>query len=204
MVVVVLGATAVVVLGIGFGDQVAGRIWDPLRTILALDDRYRGLNSGFTGRLEAWSATYQIWKDNPFLGCGYRTHEQILTDTSATSSHNGYLSMLAELGLFGATPAFLLVAVGIWRVGKEHVSDLARTGLALSVGYCFIAAFERYFFNLGNQTSVMFMFFSVAPALLGTGSRNEVENATVPGGGRKVAARAMPTRQGGSFCQPQL
>lgn len=187
---VVLAMALVGVVTINFGEALADAAWGPLNKAMALDDRYRGLKSGFTGRIDAWRSAYEIWQDYPLLGCGYRTHEQLFTGMASSSSHNGYLAILAEIGLLGAIPAFSIVGIGICRLMKQHDTGLLRTALALSIGYCFVAAFERYYFNLGNQTSLMFMFSSVAPALLGVPKTEGAEQA--------VPSNLIQNRQPGS------
>ena len=58
------------------------------------------------GRMELWSETFKIWKENPIFGCGLA----VLPKYYGVSTHNSYLQILAEAGIFGLiTYVFILV-----------------------------------------------------------------------------------------------
>jgi O-antigen ligase len=77
---------------------------DAASALLFLEDKYRGVGSGFTGRTDAWQEAYQFFEDNPFFGVGFRVHGQYMSGV-IKSAHNGYLSMLADAGLAGLITA---------------------------------------------------------------------------------------------------
>lgn len=63
-------------------------------------------------RVRTWTSAYQIWKDNPILGSGYRTFEKLYQnqyispkaseeEKRLTHAHNNYLMVLAEQGIVG-------------------------------------------------------------------------------------------------------
>ena len=71
----------------------------------------RGISSGATGRVMAWKWTWDLFVHNPVLGVGFRAHEYLLKADS--SSHNGYLATLAEIGVLGFLGVLFLVARGL-------------------------------------------------------------------------------------------
>jgi len=143
---------------------VGPELLDSIAGVLAWDDPYRGIESGFTRRTLVWRESLALWQASPIFGVGFRAHEAFLS--TASSAHNGYLALLAEVGIIGAA---LLGAVVAWRLRwlvKYHEaewSQVAWIGLALLAGYGFIAFFERYFLNVGNPTSLLVIMFLVMP-----------------------------------------
>ena len=77
--------------------------------IFAVSDPRRGLDSGATGRAEAWLQALDLFYKHPFLGVGYRQHEKFIT--VATSAHEAYLGVLAEMGAPGLT-IYLILVIG--------------------------------------------------------------------------------------------
>ena len=58
------------------------------------------------GRLASWKMTIEIWKTSPLLGVGTNA----LVNVYGLSSHNVYLQVLAEMGIFGACAYIFLLA----------------------------------------------------------------------------------------------
>jgi O-antigen ligase len=134
-----------------------------LEDFFELNSRYRGIASGFSGRFQLWGKAWQIIMANPIVGVGFRAHESV---QSLGNVHNGYLALLVEIGFLGFAGAMYLVFSGIinlWRDARgSHVftnSILA----GLCCGYLFLAMFERYFFNVGNPTSLLFIIGIMRP-----------------------------------------
>jgi len=96
---------------------------------------------------------------------GFRAHEFLLRVDS--SSHNGYLATLAELGLIGFLAIVCLIARGLhllWvRAQEPEEGFVPSLLLGLSVGYLFLAVFERYLINVGNPTSLLFLLAVMQP-----------------------------------------
>lgn len=132
---------------------------------LQLKARDRGLGSGATGRVIAWSQTWQLFLGSPLLGIGFRAHEHIL----GVSSHNGYLATLAEIGLPGFIAIMYLIFTGayrLWRITQKAELVYNYTILfGLICGYLFIAIFERFLINVGNPTSLLFMVGIILPMI---------------------------------------
>ncbi|MBI1195874.1 MAG: hypothetical protein GC138_08515 [Gammaproteobacteria bacterium] len=133
----------------------------------ALDDPYRGIHSGATGRLKTWEEVWNLALDNPVTGVGLRAHEGLLKTN--TSAHNGYLATLAEIGFLGFSCVIVFIISGIVNLLRPSVDegwkDVQSTLLGLVVGYMIMAIFERYLMNFGNPTSLLFMlgiFFPVS------------------------------------------
>jgi O-antigen ligase len=130
-----------------------------------LNDRYRGLGTGFTGRVGAWEEALDLFRENPVFGVGFRMHERYMT--AASSAHNGYLSLLAETGAVGALLFLVFTGYLLWRLFRRAAAGepIAVVGFSFVTGYLFIAAFERLFLNMGNPTSVLaWMFLMLPPA----------------------------------------
>ncbi len=138
-----------------------------LMGFFAIDDRYRGLESGGSGRLETWNAAWNLFLSHPLLGVGFRVHETLLKIN--TSAHNGYLALLAEIGLIGFAAALYFTLTGMWRIWRRS-QDPSQTYsysvlLGLASGYFVLAVFERYFINAGNPTSLLFLLSILGPSL---------------------------------------
>ena len=142
-----------------------GQVYETLDRLYSLSTVDRGIGSGASGRLEAWKWTWELFLHNPFIGVGFRAHEFLLRVDS--SSHNGYLATLAELGLIGFLAIACLIARGLqilWvRAQEPEGGFIPSLLLGLSVGYLFLAVFERYLINVGNPTSLLFLLAVMQP-----------------------------------------
>lgn len=132
-------------------------------SLLFLNDKYRGIGTGFTGRLDAWHEAFDLFLSNPWFGVGFRMHEQYMTTLS--SAHNGYLSLLAEVGLFGSLSLLFLTSFAYWRLLRNALRGdaVAMFGVSFVTGYLFLATFERFFLNMGNPTSALTWLFLMMP-----------------------------------------
>jgi O-antigen ligase len=139
-------------------------IVDAVSALLFIEDRYRGVGSGFTGRTDAWQEAYQLFADNPIFGVGFRVHGDYMSGV-IKSAHNGYLSMLADAGVVGLTTALALIAVCSWRLLKmaRQGDRTAIIGFSFILGYLFVAIFERLLINFGSATSTLMWVFLLMP-----------------------------------------
>src|SRR3984957_6047716 len=136
-------------------------------SLLFLNDKYRGLGTGFTGRLDAWQEAFDLFLSNPWFGVGFRMHEQYMTTLS--SAHNGYLSLLGEVGLSGSLSLLFLTSLAYWRLFRSALRGdaIAIFGVSFVTGYLFLATFERFFLNMGNPTSALTWLFLMMPDRVG-------------------------------------
>jgi len=130
-----------------------------METFFAVHDKWRGVGTGATGRQYAWRETWELFLGSPITGVGFRAHERLMR--SATSSHNGYLALLAETGFLGFSSAVYLILSGIavlWQNAKNG-KLINQQGIlfGMCMGYLFLGLFERYLFNFGNATSLLFI-----------------------------------------------
>jgi len=134
-------------------------MWAAINSFLLLDDPYRGIGTGLSGRTVAWGEAWRLFLQSPLVGVGFRAHEPLMR--YATSSHNGYIALLAEVGIFGFLFALAILVIGGIRLVSyyQKAEREATPGLLLSIfiAYLLLAGAERYFFNAGNPTSLLFM-----------------------------------------------
>lgn len=102
--------------------------------LLALSDRERGIGSGATGRAEAWAQAWNLFHDHPFWGIGYRQHEKYIT--VATSAHQAYLAMLAEMGAVGLTLYLVFLLGGTVRMALRAWKKPNSTNIAAAAFLC--------------------------------------------------------------------
>lgn len=151
--------TVTVCFGVMFREQITERV----SAALFLEDRDRGIGTGFTGRLEAWDEAYQMFLTSPVFGIGFRMHERFMTTLS--SAHNGYFSTLAETGAAGICSALILIGTCAWRLLTMSRSgdSIAIVGFSFVSGFLFVAMFERYLINFGTSTAVLMWIFLLMP-----------------------------------------
>jgi O-antigen ligase len=129
-----------------------------LDQVFKLSDRSRGLGSGATGRVEAWMQTVSLILDHPFFGVGHRRHQTLIT--AASSAHNAYLTVAAELGLIGLTAYLLLVGgatvIAIRRAIASR-SQLHAACAAYMVSFMVSGLVERHALNTGNAYSMVML-----------------------------------------------
>jgi O-antigen ligase len=144
-------------------------------SLFYLNDRYRGLGTGFTGRVDAWQEALDLFLRNPAFGVGFRMHERYMTTLS--SAHNGYLSLLAEVGVVGTIPVLGLALWGGWRLLRTALAgdEMAILGFSFFAGYAVLVVFERLFLNMGNPTSILAWVF------LMIGGRRTINSARAEG-----------------------
>lgn len=162
-------AFIVLVVGAVFAAPYYDKLANGFDQFFAVHDRDRGIGTGGTGRIVTWQATWNLFLSSPIFGVGFRAHELLLKINS--SAHNGYLALLTEIGIFGFAAAVFLTAVGLWRIGRhlKESSDvfLYSVLLGLACGYLLLAVVERYFINVGNPTSLLFLSSILIPKTTG-------------------------------------
>lgn len=112
--------------------------------VLFLNHEYRGIDSGFVGRLDGWWLAWQAFLANPIFGQGLDT----MTDV-----HNGFLRLMAEGGIVMLVSVLWLSWAGIiaaLRTGN-HI------GFAVIIGYFVMVLFAPRFLNMNLASTVFFL-----------------------------------------------
>lgn len=136
--------------------------------LLLLDSASRGVDSGGTGRFEAWNQAIAVIAQNPFFGVGYRHHEDYIT--AASSAHNAYLATFADLGLFGflAWVVLLFGSLIVAVVKGLRARDQSYFYLAAIIfAYAVQGIFEQRGLNFANSVSLI-VFVAMTLALRGS------------------------------------
>lgn len=174
-VAVLLLVGLIIICGAIFSQTVTGAGSE----FFSLHDRHRGIDSGATGRIHVWKEVWGLFLDNPIFGVGFRAHEGLLR--AGSSSHQGYLALLAEVGIFGFMAVMYLVGSGILTLwGAVKRPDLVyaySVPFGLALGYLFIGMFERYMINVGNPTSLLFLLAITVPTISSTHKLNHLSES---------------------------
>jgi O-antigen ligase len=126
--------------------------------LFKLNDPYRGVDTGFTGRDELWQAAFDLWWAHPLFGVGFRQHEAYLP--LGFSAHNAYLAMLADTGIFGLLWYVMLIVVSVFAVFGVRDPRTRNLAIAVVVSYALIGLFERRAINGANPASLLFLMFA--------------------------------------------
>lgn len=165
------------------GDYVAN-------DLMMLSDPLRGVGSGATGRARAWIETWNLFAAHPWVGVGYRQHEQYLLSDS--SAHNGYLATLAETGILGfiAYIIFLFGALFLACAKVIRKPTAPRIAcMAFILAYVFTGLVERVGLNTGNLYSLVLIVLAALAWRL-DGDADEASTVSAPSlAGSKALAR---------------
>jgi O-antigen ligase len=136
-----------VIIALCFAAVFAAVLGSIFRNVLALKFTDR---DAFTGRGQIWAALADYWQDHPLTGAGYGSFWNIGPDspiyrvakgwvTQVATGHNGFLDLLATIGLPGLllTLAACLV-IPFWRLLLSNRIPAQRGAFALSlILFCF-------------------------------------------------------------------
>lgn len=126
--------------------------------VMRLNDPSRGLQSGATGRDDAWWEGLRVWSESPLLGVGYRKHEQYMRFTTL-NAHNAHISMLADTGIIGFVLYAGFLATSYFAALRGVADPRLRLFVASVIAsYAFVGVFERRAINVGNSYSITFIF----------------------------------------------
>ena len=123
-----------------------------LFTFLDLTDSERGFGSGFTGRLDKYLLSFEVFKQRPLFGMGYGLYDK---------SHSGILQLLIELGLYGffVYIIFLLnIFNGCHVYLKQVFSKKVIASISFIIAFQFLAIFERQLINFGHIAGLIILF----------------------------------------------
>jgi O-antigen ligase len=141
-----------------------------LHKVFMIDDPRRGLDSGGTGRAEAWQQALDVFERNPLLGVGYRHHEHYIT--AASSAHQAYLATAADMGVIGLLAYLLFLAAGIGAGLYKAVvlrSQVHAALTAIIVGYAVQGFAEQRAINFANSISLMVLMAVALVTKVGVG-----------------------------------
>lgn len=156
----IAGACLVAVASFRYYEKAAEYVIDK---VLLLNDVHRGYASGFSNRIEIWQTAFPLIAEKPILGWGSHENENIVRDRepTASSAHNGILASFIDYGIIGGSLGLLLMAYPIILAGKRAWSKGEREFIFISgygIGYIILSLGERYWFNVGNPTSLMMLY----------------------------------------------
>lgn len=146
--------------------------------VLRINDPNRGVGSGFTGRVDNWKGNLEKFRKRPILGHGFRSTASL---TYSGSAHSGYIALLVDSGIIGAT--LVVGAVGTAIIQRtlliQKIRPLAQQAYAdpalqsaIHLNLIVVATlctaltlwiYEPLYINLGNVMSVMFFLMFTAP-----------------------------------------
>jgi O-Antigen ligase len=111
--------------------------------VMKINDPMRGVQSGLTGRTEAYQGAWDAFLQSPFIGNGYSEFEFV---------HNGFLITAAESGIFALVGLLYLFASGL----RAYVKVSHWPGVGYVLSYILtIMTFPRSI-NI-NMTSLLFL-----------------------------------------------
>lgn len=97
---------------------------------LLMSEEEQGSLGGDFGRLELWARNIEVLKDHLLFGtgpAGYALYYVTLMPDKAMSTHNNYIDILAETGIFGIL-SFLALLAGLGWLGWRTLSSLHLAG----------------------------------------------------------------------------
>lgn len=97
---------------------------------LLLSEEEQGSLGGEFGRLELWIRNIEVLKDHLLFGtgpAGYALYYVALMPEKAMSTHNNYIDILAETGIFGILSFFALL-IGLCWLGWRTRVEIYRSG----------------------------------------------------------------------------
>ncbi|CAA7615424.1 conserved membrane hypothetical protein [Candidatus Terasakiella magnetica] len=153
-----------VLLSIVYGAQIAAFISEDF---LLLDDRSRGLDSGFSGRTEVWQEAWEQWRSHPVFGLGFLRDLEQGGVEDLNRAHNLALTLLSEtglLGLLGFLGFSVWGAVNGLRLSRRGQAAAASTIISAVTVYWVYGIFEGLSINVGNPLSAIFFLVVFASA----------------------------------------
>lgn len=126
-------------------------IYNFIINYFALNDNYRGITGGFSGRMELWQNTWDLFKKNPLTGVGYQMSPIIMHH----QSHNIYLKILLETGIIGSIPIFYFFFNALFNYFKSNKDVFVSWAIGFIFANLFTGCFENYLLSTSNTASVI-------------------------------------------------
>jgi exopolysaccharide production protein ExoQ len=131
----------------------------------------------FSGRTAIWNYTMALFWERPILGQGFGaiwnvgvyslSQQQILNINFVLKhAHNGFIGILAELGIVGLVLTIGFLFTTLWRlwarISKENVNRINFIAIYALFANCLINTTEVTFFQLGSNLWIYFLLTSSA------------------------------------------
>lgn len=137
-----------------------------IANMFLLNDSYRGINSGMSGRTERWLYALYQWLHHDFwLGIGYGESIHYL----GFSADNAYITILVELGFIGLVLYMFILFFSIHTAFKKRYFK----DILFLVIYMVYGIFEKRYFSVGNAYSMM-LFFTIYHIFLYDQKRKDI------------------------------
>ena len=133
------------------GVPVIESITHVFENLFLLNDKYRGISSGASGRSDLWAAAIDLWRTHPIFGVGFKGNALLMPDGMVT--HNAYLAILADIGLAGFTSYLFIISPAIYyllRPAARHSPEYPQWAMVI-LTYILYGLFESRAFSFGNS-----------------------------------------------------
>jgi O-antigen ligase len=128
-------------------------IFDSLSSLLLLDDEFRGVDSGMSGRADRWEMAVDEILVNPLIGVGYGSSSDYLGFTV----DNAYLTAFLELGWIGGL--YYCFFVFYTTLKSFKIDNIVRKEYFIFlIVFLIYGVFEKRYLSVGNSFSIMFVF----------------------------------------------
>ncbi|WP_022851605.1 O-antigen ligase family protein [Limisalsivibrio acetivorans] len=135
--------------------------------------------TSFGNRLELWKASWEMFKDRPLFGVGYKNFSKVVRDYltqdvySVAHAHNAYIQHIVLHGIVGFASLLAFLGLIIKRVfGVVNRSPYHFASLFILAAFLICGLTEN---TLSDSEVAMFCMFLVGSAI-GSGERNETSH----------------------------
>lgn len=149
LLIIILAILSLIVLGYPF---IREPIVELTNRVLALDNPYRGIESGFTGRIRAWDNARDLWLLQPVCGWGPGANSRLLYPTSA---HSAFWAKMVDLGIAGTTFAAAIFILGFYKHWKSLPTKTSIIFVSVLVCAVLQMITEDVLFCTGLSSSVL-------------------------------------------------
>lgn len=139
----IIAFSAILLFGVLNIERASGT----LGRLLLLNDQYRGVTTGFTGRDARWQAALSAFEAHPFLGAGVSR----LDESGFLTPHNFFLYAISRHGIFGVA---ILVSIAYMYIGIVK-KDLRASAFFLCITPLLI--FNDRFMNTNPYPFILFV-----------------------------------------------
>jgi O-antigen ligase len=151
--------------------------------VFLLNNRDRGIGSGFTGRFDTWKQAIELFWKRPIFGYGFRAS---LTQSTVEFGgiHSGYLRILLDSGVVGGflvVSAVVVEGIRRFRLAMQlrtcspgslpginvaesfRINSVACSTLALTL---VLWVYEQHYVNIGSVISLVLLLMLAAPSII--------------------------------------